>query len=37
MQFFVNNTGINFKHVHQLQNIYFTLTNDELKIIEDEN
>jgi hypothetical protein len=37
MQFFVNNTGINIKHVHQLQNLYYCLCGEELKIIKDEN
>jgi len=34
MQFFVNNTGINIKHVHQLQNLYYCLCGEELKIAE---
>ena len=34
MQFFVNNKGINVECVHQLQNLYFALTGEELKIAE---
>jgi hypothetical protein len=29
--------GINIKHVHQLQNLYFALTGEELKLKDDEN
>lgn len=36
-EFEINSTAFIFKYVHQLQNLYFVLTGEELKLKEDKN